>query len=173
MRRLAAALAALALAGCGGSDKPAARHTPAPEATVAATATAKPTATPIPLSAADQQLCVPLYARLQRVTLALGSSSELIAQSESKEELATRIATEEQQLQRSARLMAAATVPAPLSAVNARMVRALRAFSRDFRRAKAPAARGDFQAAVTAMTDKPAVNRILAAATTIQHACQP
>jgi hypothetical protein len=161
------------LAGCGGSDKPAARTTPAPQATVAATATAKPTATPIPLSAADQQLCAPLYARLQRVSLALSSSSALIAQSENKEDLSRRIGTERQQLARSAGLMAAATVPDPLSAVNARMVRALRRFSRDFARAQAPAARGDFPAAVAAMTDKPAVNRILAAATTIQRACQP
>ncbi len=176
MRRLVAGLAfVLALAGCGGGGhEPAARRTPAPAATVAATATAaKPTATPIPLTVADQQLCAPLYARLQRVTLALGSSSELIAQSENKEDLASRIATEQQQLERSARLMAAAGVPDPLSAVNARMVRALRKFSRDFARAKAPAARGDFPAAVAAMTDKPAVNRILAAATAIQRACQP
>ena len=99
--------------------------------------------------------------------------SELIAQSESKEDLTRRIATEQQQLVRSARLMAAASVPGPLSAVNDRMVRALRRFSRDFGRAKAPAARGDFTAAVTAMTDKPTVSRIIAAATTIQRACQP
>jgi hypothetical protein len=175
MRLVAAALAALVLAGCGGGgDKPAPRRTPAPSATVAVTAIpAKPTATPIPLTVADQQLCAPLYARLQRVTLALSSSSALIAQSESKEDLAQRIATERQQLLRSARLMAGATVPAPLSAVNDRMVRALRRFSRDFARAQAPAGRGDFAAAVAAMTDKPAVNRILAAASTIQHACQP
>jgi hypothetical protein len=173
MRRAVATLAALALAGCGGADKPAARRTPEPRATVAATAAAQPTATPIPLSAADQQLCAVLYERLRRVTLALSSSSALIAQSENKTELSSRIATEEQQLARSAQLMAAATVPAPLSAVNARMVRALRRFSRDFHRAKAPAARGDFPAAVAAMTDKPAVDRILAAATTIQRACQP
>jgi hypothetical protein len=173
MRLVGAALAAVVLAGCGGADKPAPRDTPAPRATVAATATATATATPIPLTVADRQLCAPLYARLQRVTLALGSSSELIAQSQNKAELSSRIATERQQLERSARLMAAATVPAPLSAVNARMVRALRRFSRDFRRAQAPAARGDFAAAVSAMTDKPAVNRILAAATSIQRACQP
>ena len=173
MRLVVAALAVLVLAGCGGGGKPAARRTPAPQPTVAATATAEPTATPIPLSVADQQLCAPLYARLQRVTLALSSSSALIAQSENKEDLARRIATERQQLVRSARLMDAASVPAPLSAVNARMVRALRRFGRDFARAHAPAARGDFPAAVAAMTDKPAVNAILAAATTIQRACQP
>jgi hypothetical protein len=174
MRLLGAALAALVLAGCGGgADKPAARSTPAPEATVAATATAEPSATPIPLTVADRQLCAMLYERLRRVSLALTSSSALIAQSENKQDLASRIGVEQQQLERSARLMDGATVPAPLSAVNARLVHALRRFSRDFGRAKAPAARGDFAAAVAAMTDKPAVNRILATATTIQRACQP
>ena len=170
MRRAAVALALLALAGCGGSDPPARatrRPAPTPAATVA------PTATPIPLSAADRQLCPLLYARLQRVTLALSSSSELIAQSENQQDLTNRIATEHQQLERSARLMAAGAVPARLQAPNGRMVRALRAFSRDFGRARAPAARGDFPAAVAAMTDKAVVERILAAATTLQRACQP
>jgi hypothetical protein len=171
MRRVLVALAALVAAGCGGGH--ASAPSPTPRATVAATASPRPTATPIPLTVADQQLCAALYARLQRVTLALSSSSELIAQSENKEDLTRRIATEQQQLARSAGLMAAATVPPPLSAVNDRMVRALRRFSRDFARARAPAARGDFPAAVAAMTDRLAVNRILAAATAIQRACQP
>jgi hypothetical protein len=173
MRRAAVTLAALALAGCGGGGDPAPTpaRTPAPQATL--TRVAQPTPTPIPLTATDQQLCPALYARLQRVTLALTSSSELIAQSENKQDLAGRIATERQQLGRSARLMAAAAVPPPLLAVNDRLVRALRRFSRDFARAGAPAARGDFPTAVAAMTDKPAVNSILAAATAIQRACQP
>jgi hypothetical protein len=176
MRRALVALAAALAAGCGGgSSPPAATRTPSPSprATVAATASPRPTATPIPLTGADAQLCPALYARLQRVTLALSSSSELIAQSENKADLASRIATERVQLARSARLMAAATVPPPLSAVNDRLVRALRGFSHDFGRARGPAARGDFAAAVAAMTDKPTVNRILAAATAIQRACQP
>jgi hypothetical protein len=175
MRRAAMALAALALApaGCGGSQHPRPARTPAPAATTAATASPRPSATPIPLSAADQQLCPALYARLQRVTLALSSSSELIAQSENKADLSSRIATEQQQLERSARLLAAGAVPAPLAVPNARMIRALRAFARDFRKARAPAARGDFPAAVAAMGDKPVVDRILAAATAMQRACQP
>lgn len=172
MRRRIVLLAALVAAGCGGGS-PSATPTPSPAPTVAATAEARPSATPIPLTVADQQLCAVLYARLQRVTLAIGSSSELIAQSENKQDLTRRIATEQQQLKRSAQLMAAATVPPPLSAVNDRLVRALRAFSRDFARARKPAARGDFAAAVAAMTDKPAVQRIVAAATAIQRACQP
>jgi hypothetical protein len=176
MRRALVALAALLAAGCGGGGAPPASTpspAPSPRATVAGMASPRATATPIPLTAADGQLCPALYARLQRVTLALTSSSELIAQSENKADLTRRIATEQQQLARSARLMAAATVPAPLSAVNDRLVGALRTFSRDFGRARAPAAKGDFPAAVSAMTDKRAVNRILAAATAIQRACQP
>jgi hypothetical protein len=157
MRWAAVALAALALAGCGGSDPPArAARTPAPTR-----------------AAAISPLCPAIYARLQRVTLALSSSSELIAQSENAGDLTRRIATEQQQLERSARLMAAGAVPAALRAPNDRMVRALRAFARDFRRARAPAGRGDFSAAVAAMTDKPVVGRILAAAGALQGACKP
>jgi hypothetical protein len=170
MRRALLALT-LALAGCGGGSASPATSTP--HATAAATASPRPAATPIPLTAADQQLCPALYARLQRVSIALSSSSELIAQSESKADLASRIGTEREQLARSAQLMAGAGVPPPLSAVNDRLVRALRRFSRDFGRARAPAAKGDFAAAVKAMTDKPAVERIVAAATALQRACQP
>ena len=171
MRRAAGVLAALALAGCGGTDPPAA--TPAPAARTPAPTAIATAVRSIPLSAADRQLCPLLYTRLQRVTLALSSSSELISQSENKADLASRIATEQQQLARSARLLAAGAVPPPLLAVNDRLVRALRRFSRDFGRARAPAAKGDFAVAVKAMADKPAVTRILAAATAIQRACQP
>jgi hypothetical protein len=169
MRRVA--LVALLAAGCGGAH--ASAPSPTPRATAAATASPAPTATAIPLTAADRQLCPALYARLQRVSVALSSSSELIAQSESKADLASRIGTERQQLARSARLLAAGTVPPPLSAVNDRLVRALRRFGRDFGRARAPAAKGDFAAAVKAMTDRPAVERIVASATALQRACQP
>jgi hypothetical protein len=157
------ALTALALAGCGGSHRAArSTRTPAPAAPARSV-----------LPAADRQLCPLIYARLQRVTLALSSSSELIAQSENPRDLTRRITTEQQQLERSARLMAAGAVPAALRAPNGRMVRALRAFARDFGRARAPAARGDFSAAVAAMTDKPVVGRIVAAASALQRACQP
>jgi hypothetical protein len=164
MRSAAAiALAALA-AGCGGGgDKPAA--TPAPTATATATASAKP------LSTEDAQLCAILFARLQRVTVALSSSSELIAQSTNQADLASRIQTEREQLERSARLMAGGTVPPALAGANRDLVAALHDFAADFARAEAPARRGDFQAAVAAMTDKPVVNRILAAAQTIQQRC--
>jgi hypothetical protein len=164
MRSAAAIALAALLAGCGGSS-PAAKDTPTATATATATASAKP------LSTEDAQLCAILFARLQRVTVALTSSSELIAQSANQADLASRIETERQQLERSARLMAAGTVPPALASANRDLVAALRDFAADFARAEAPARRGDFQAAVAAMTDKPVVNRILAAAQQIENRC--
>jgi hypothetical protein len=170
MRRRTAALAltTLAVTACGGGAKPA--STPAPTA-AATKAAAAPTAPKIAIAPQDLPACAGLFARLQRVTVALGSSSELIAQSENKADLSQRIATEQQQLERSARLMDSAVVPAPLAAANRRLVAALRAFARDFGRAKAPARKGDLAGAVQAMTDQGAVNRVLAAAKTIEDAC--
>jgi hypothetical protein len=165
MRRAWVLGAIVAVAACGGSDKPPARTaTPSPSAQPAPTAT-------VAIAPADQAACTALFARLQRVSVALGSSSSLLAQSSDKQDLAGRIATEQTQLRRSATLMDSAVVPAPLQAANRRLVAALRRFSRDFGRARAPARRGDFQAATSAMTDRVAVTRILAAARTIQAAC--
>ena len=167
MRRAAALAAVALLSGCGSAAKPAPpARTPAPAPSPAATAT------PIAIAAADQPACTGLYARLQRVTLALSSSSELIAQSVDKHDLSTRIATEHQQLERSAKLMDAGVVPAPLAPANRRLVKALHAFARDFGRAEAPAKGGDFPGAVHAMTDQAVVTRIVAAATTIEQACR-
>jgi hypothetical protein len=67
--------------------------------------------------------------------------------------------------------MAAGPVPAPLADANRKLVAALRAFTDDFARAKAPAARGDFQAATDAMTDQAVVQRIVDASKTIEDAC--
>jgi hypothetical protein len=168
-----AALAALACAATAcGSGAPAAPPASSPAATASPVAAApSATGTPAAISAADRPACAALFARLQRVTLALSSSSELIAQSEDQTDLSGRIATEQQQLERSARLMDAAVVPGPLAGANRRLVAALRAYAHDFGRAKAPAERGDFQAAVQAMTDKPAVDRMLTAAKSIEDAC--
>jgi hypothetical protein len=168
MKRAVVALA-LAATACGGG----ARSGPAASRTPASTPTPTPAAPEIAVAPNDQPLCALLFARLQRVTVALSSSSELLAQSEGKADLASRIATEQQQLERSARLMAAATVPKPLAATNRRLVAALNAFAADFRRARTPARRGDLQAVVAAMTDRAAVDRILAAAQTIERTCSP
>jgi hypothetical protein len=153
---------ALTLAACGGSankDKPSAA-TPA--------ATASPTVAP-----ADQAACAALYARLQRVGVALSSSSELLTRSVDRKDLSAKIATEQEQLERSARLMDSAVVPEPLVADNRKLVNALRRYARDFAGAKAPARRGDFQAAVEAMTDQSAVNDVFAAAKAIEATCRP
>jgi hypothetical protein len=156
------------LAGCGGSAAPKPTATPRP-----ATATATATATPVAIAPGEQPACDLLYARLQRATLALSSSSELIARSQNKEELAKRLATQEDQLKRSAQLLDAAAVPAALKAANRSLVSALRTFASDFGKARKPAAQGDFQAAVTAMTDKATLAKVLAAAKVIEATCRP
>jgi hypothetical protein len=159
------AFLALALVACGGAaDKP------GPTATRAATAsaTARPT-----VAAEDQAACDALYARLQRVGGALSASSELLTQSLNPKELSGKIATEQEQLERSAKLMDAAVVPDPLAADNRKLVKALRRYARDFAGAKEPARRGDFEAAAQAMTDQSAVNDVLAAAKAIEATCRP
>jgi hypothetical protein len=156
---------ALTLVACGGSaDKPSPTTTPA--------ATALPTAAPT-VAPGDQAACAALYARLQRVGVALSSSSELITRSVDEKDLSSRIATEQLQLERSARLMDAAVVPDPLVADTRKLVKALRRYARDFAGAKAPARKGDFQAAVESMTDQSAVNNVLAAAKAIEATCSP
>ncbi|HZE51065.1 MAG TPA: hypothetical protein VE074_15945 [Jatrophihabitantaceae bacterium] len=122
-------------------------------------------------TASGKTPCGELYARLQQVTAALNASSELIANSLGTQQLSEGIAVEEDQLRQSARLMASAPVPAELAATNDRIVTALRAMTADFARAKAPAARGDFQAAAEAMTDRAAVARIVDASSAIEAAC--
>ena len=156
-------LLAGALAACGGGGKR------SPSAAAENTPTAAPG---IAVSPADRPACTLLYARLQRVTAAIGTSSELIAHSLDKRQLSHRIEVERQQLERSARLMTSGPVPAPLVPATRELVAALQAFSRDFARAKAPAARGDFRAAAGAMTDEPVVRRIVKASRTIEDACR-
>ena len=149
-------LLATAAAGCGGKK-------------------AGPTTTgvaPITIAAEDRAACTLLYARLGRVSSALRTSSELIAHSLNKQQLGYWIGVEEVQLRRSAQLMADGPVPAPLAAADRQLVSALRAFSRDFARARAPARRGDFQAASRAMSDPATVRRILGASKTIENACK-
>jgi len=144
------------LTGCGDSS------TPAP----------RPTTTAAGSSLADRQACALLYARLQRVTLALRTSSELVARSRNPADLARRIAIEQVQLERSADLMSAGPVPARLAAADRRLVSALRSFAHDFERARRPAAQGNLHAAVDAMTDREAVGRIVAAAQAIERGCR-
>lgn len=125
----------------------------------------------ISIAASDRAACAGLYAQLQRVTAAIDASSHLLTNSLNARQLSSQIAVEQQQLSRSADLMSSAPVPAPLVLATRDLVSALRTLSADFRRARAPAARSDFRAAVAAMTDEAAVQRILSAATKIEKAC--
>ena len=122
-------------------------------------------------SSSGKASCTELYTRLQRVTAALSDTSELLTNSLGSEQLSERIAFEEEQLRQSAQLMATAPVPDKLAATNRQLVAALQAMTGDFARAKAPAARGDFEAASQAMSDQQAVQHVVDASQKIEAAC--
>jgi hypothetical protein len=115
--------------------------------------------------------CAELYTRLQQVSATVSATSELLTNSLGSQQLSEGIAVEEQQLRQSAQLMASAPVPDTLTATNRQLVAALQAMAADFARAKAPAARGDFEAASQAMTDQAAVQHIVDASQKIEAAC--
>src|SRR5690348_5403656 len=103
MRR-AIVLLSLALAACGGAKK--ADPTPStPSATPARTAAPTATSAKVAIDPQDQAACAALYSRLQRVTVALGSASELLTKSLDKKQLAKQIGIEQEQIERSATLM--------------------------------------------------------------------
>lgn len=158
---LATGAAALVLAGCGSGGDHGSSGSPAGGGSGAA----------ISVAAGDRAACAQLYAQLQRVTAAIDASSHLLTNSVNAQQLSSQIAVEQQQLSRSADLVSQAPAPAPLVPATRDLVAALRTLSADFGRAKDPAARSDFQAAVAAMTDERAVRRILSAATKIEKAC--
>jgi hypothetical protein len=156
-----ALLIAATAAGCGS-----ARQAHAPTTTIARTRT-------LTIAPGERPACAVLFARLQRVTTALQTSSSLIAHSLNKQQLGRRIAIEQVQLERSAALMSGGPIPTALVVADRRLVAALRAFARDFGRAKTAAGRGDFRAAAAAMGDAAVVQRILSASKTIEGACRP
>lgn len=168
--RLAAIGAILALlSGCGSGG-----HSSSSASNLTSAATPRTTSTTgddLKISPGEQPACASLFARLQRVTVALQTSAELIAHSTNKQQLSKRIGIERVQLERSARLMTGESIPASLRATDRELVGALRGFSQAFARARAPAARGDFRAATAAMSDAPDVQRILATSKTIEDAC--
>jgi hypothetical protein len=126
----------------------------------------------VSISRTDRAACGQLLGRLQQVTLAIGASSELIANSVDTQQLSQRIADEALQLRQAADLMASGPVPAPLMKANQDLVAALRTLTNDFERAKNAAALGDLRTAVDAMRDEPSVQRIVDASTTIEDSCQ-
>jgi hypothetical protein len=168
--RLAVIGASLALlSGCGSGG-----HSSSSASTSTSAATSRTTSTTtadVKIAPSEQPACALLFARLQRVTVALQTSAELIAHSTNKQQLSKRIGIERVQLERSAKLMTGGPIPASLRATDRELVGALRGFSAAFARAGAPAARGDFQAASAAMGDAPDVQRILATSKTIEDAC--
>jgi hypothetical protein len=164
-RTAIAATVAAALTGChsgGDSTAGSSNQTPGGD----------PPSTKITVAAADRPACRALYARLQQVTGALDELSQLIANSLDPSQLSQRIASEQRLLEQAARLMAAPPIPAALVPTDRQLVGALRAFAADFSRAAQPAASGDFQTAADAMTDRPAVRRIISASRAIEKACR-
>jgi hypothetical protein len=181
MRKQVAIGAALVAAICGGCGGGAARPTTASTTTThratlsgtgSSTSESSLTSTTVAVANSDAAACEVLYARLQVVSNAISASSELIAHSINKKQLSGRIAIEREQLLRSAQVLTGGAVPSALVGPNRQLIAALIKFSDDFARAAGPARHGDFRAAVAAMDDEPTVHRILAAATTIQNACQ-
>jgi len=152
---------------CG---RKAATNRAGPAKTTAAPATTTNSST-IALTPADAPACALLLARVQRVTTALQTSSELIAHSVDKRQLSQRIAIERVQLRRSAQLMTGGPIPAPLEGADRQLVLGLGAFADDFARAESPARHGDFSAAAQAMNDAAVVRVILGATKTIENAC--
>jgi hypothetical protein len=159
---LTIAVAVLA-AGCGSSGG---------SATPSTTSAPAATTTPVAISVADRRACVVLLAQLRRVTLAITSSSELVARSVNKTQLVRRIGIEQQQLVRSAVLIVGSSAPAALAGARNDLVQALVAYSRDFARAHAAAAKGDYRGTAAATSDAPVARRIVRDSKRISSACR-
>jgi hypothetical protein len=151
LRPCAIAAVALACAACGGGRK---------------ITTAASRAEAIPPG------CRFLVPRLQRASLAIRSSSELLARSANERQLAKRIAIEQTQLERAAALVATGPTPAELVPATKRLAAALHALSLDFGRARKPAAAGNFAAVSRALADRPVQQRIVAATRAIEGGCR-
>jgi len=155
IRRLTLLAVALLLAGCGQQTGTAAANPSTP---------AQPSV--------DRAACAQLLGRLDQVSIVISASSELIANSADTAQLGQRIAAEAAQLRTAADLMARGPVPAALAKADQDLVAALRTFTDDFNRAGEAAKRGDLRAAVDAMRDEAAVQRIVAASQTIEDSCR-
>ena len=145
---------ALACAACGGGGK----------TTTATRPAASTTATP--------PGCRFLLPRLERASLAIRSSSELLARAANKKQLASRIAIEQTQLERAAALVATGPTPAELVPATKRLAAALHALSLDFGRARKPAAAGNFAAASKLMADRPVQLAIVRESQAIEKGCR-
>jgi hypothetical protein len=158
---------ALVLAGCGGKADPAATPTPT-IATPTATATA---ATPKLTSATDLAACSDLERTVQAVSLVVGHTTEGITQALHPKELAKKIATAQQSLLDSARVVELVHAPVALIGSQHKFVQGLRMFAADFERAKATTAKGDMAKATQQLTDEVALRKIQTSAKRIDDLC--
>jgi hypothetical protein len=116
--------------------------------------------------------CRFLLPRLERASLAIRSSSELLARAANKKQLASRVAIEQTQLERAAALVATGPTPTQLVPPTKRLAAALHALSVDFGRAQKPAAAGNFAAASKLMTDRPVQLAIVRESQAIEKDCR-
>lgn len=148
---LIAALAALALAGCGGT------HKPAPATTRAA---------PVDVAACNQ---VEGYIRL--VSQVVSSSVEAMTQSTHPKQLAGRTRATQRNLAAAADVLERLQLPVSLGQARRQLVRGLRLFSADFGRAGASVARGDLATAARQLVDRRALTLVSNATAKIDRAC--
>ena len=149
---LLAALAALALAGCGG------KHTASPAATTRAA--------PVDVASCNQ---VEGYIRL--VSQVVSSSVEAMTQSTRPKELARRTGVTQRNLAAAADALERLRLPISLDQPRRQLVHGLRFFSADFGRARASVARGDLATAARQLVDRRALTLVRDATAKIDRAC--
>jgi hypothetical protein len=148
---LIAALAVLALAGCGGKTKA------APSTTHAA---------PV-----DAAACAQLEGYVRLVSQVISSSVEAMTQSTRPKELAPRTRATQRNLAAAADVLGRAQLPVPLVQPTRQLVRGLRLFSADFGRASVSVARGDLATAAQQLVDRRALTLVKDATAKIDRAC--
>jgi hypothetical protein len=148
---LIAALAALALAGCGGKTKS------APTTTRAA---------PV-----DAAACTQLEGYIRLVSQVISSSVEAMTQSTRPKELAPRTRATQRNLAAAADALERLQLPPSLDQPRRQLVRGLRRFSADFGRAGASVARGDLATAARQLVDRQALTLVKDATAKIDRAC--
>jgi hypothetical protein len=146
-----AALAALALAGCGGKTKA------APTTTRAA---------PV-----DAAACAQLEGYIRLVSQVVSTSVESMTQSTRPKELARRTGATQRNLAAAADALERLQLPPSLDQPRRQLVRGLRLFAADFGRARASVARGDLPTAARELVDRRALKLVSDATAKIDRAC--
>ena len=146
-----AALAALALAGCGGKTKA------APTTTQAASV--------------DAAACAQLEGYIRLVSQVVSTSVESMTQSTRPKELARRTGATQRNLAAAADALERLQLPPSLDQPRRQLVRGLRLFAADFGRARASVARGDLPTAARQLVDRQALKLVSDATAKIDRAC--